>query len=87
VVSIILLSLFSISIVFYYFIQLSRYTFRSYDHLQAEIYTCTSNINTTENRSVFSRIDFLCIYFHRKMVVRPKHVAAKFNKIVKKLLK
>jgi hypothetical protein len=45
--------------------------FRSYDHLQAEIYT--AEINTTDNRSAAR-----C-----PMVVRPKHVAAKLNKIVK----
>jgi hypothetical protein len=29
----------SVSVVVYYFIQIIRYMFRSYDHLQAEIYT------------------------------------------------
>jgi hypothetical protein len=27
-------------------------------------------------------INFRCIYFHMKMVVRPKHVADNLNKIV-----
>jgi hypothetical protein len=35
-------------IVFYYFIQIIRYMFRSYDNLQAEI--CTSEINTIETK-------------------------------------
>jgi hypothetical protein len=42
---------------------------------------------TTDNRLVGSCINFRCIYFRLKMVLRPKHVAAKLNKIVKKLLK
>jgi hypothetical protein len=33
--------------------------------------------------SVVSRINFRCIYFRLKIVVRPKHVLAKLNKIVK----
>jgi hypothetical protein len=32
------------------------------------------------NGSVVSGINFFHIYFHLKMVVRPKHVAAKLNK-------
>jgi hypothetical protein len=34
-----------ISIVVYYFIQIIRYMFRSYDHLQTEVYTSEININ------------------------------------------
>jgi hypothetical protein len=59
--------------------------FRSYDHPQAQLYA--SEINTTGTRSIFffvSRINFQCTYFHLKIVVRPKYVAAKLNKIVKK---
>jgi methionine synthase II (cobalamin-independent) len=32
---------------------------------------------------VASHVNFQCIYFHMKMVVRPKHVADNLNKIVK----
>jgi hypothetical protein len=32
----------------------------------------------------FSHVNFLFIYFHFKMVVRPKHVSDNLNKIVKK---
>jgi hypothetical protein len=46
------------------FIQIIRYMFRSYDHLQVEIHIGKF------------------IYFRLKMVVRPKHVADNFNKIV-----
>jgi hypothetical protein len=63
----------SVSIVVYYFIQIIRYMFRSYDHLQAEIYT--SEINMTY-------VNFRCIYFHLKMVVRAKYVADNLNKII-----
>jgi hypothetical protein len=31
-------------------------------------------------------VNFRCIYFRLKMAVRPKHVAAKLNKIVKSYL-
>jgi hypothetical protein len=31
---------------------------------------------------LFSHVNFRCIYFHLKMVVRPKHVADNFSKIV-----
>jgi hypothetical protein len=41
--------------------------FRSYDHLQAEIYTSEINVN---------------VNFRLKMVVRPKYVADNLNKIV-----
>jgi hypothetical protein len=41
--------------------------FRSYDHLQAEIYTLEINV----------------LIFTLKMVVRPKHVEDDLNKIVK----
>jgi hypothetical protein len=32
-------------------------------------------------------VNFLCVYFLLKIVVRPKHVADNLNKIVKKLFK
>jgi hypothetical protein len=46
--------------------------FRSYDHHQAEIYTS----------EMASHVNFRCIYFHLKMVVRPKQAADNLNKIV-----
>jgi hypothetical protein len=42
-----------------------------------------SHAHNLFNGSVDSRINFHCIYFHQKMVVRSKHVAAKLNKPVK----
>jgi hypothetical protein len=45
---------------FYCFIQLSRYKFRSYDHLQTEIYT--AEINATDNRSVAVQIPILATF-------------------------
>jgi hypothetical protein len=57
--------------------------FRSYVHLQVEIYvvgrsTRIPNILKKKREgSVSNRVNFHCIYFHLKGVVRPKHVAAK----------
>jgi hypothetical protein len=50
--------------------------FRSYDHLQAEIYILQININININ------INFHCIYLHLKIAVRPKHVADNLKKTV-----
>jgi hypothetical protein len=38
-------------------------------------------------KTIFKRkyVNFRCIYFHLKMVVRPKHVADNFNKLVNNL--
>jgi hypothetical protein len=36
-----------------------------------------ANKYSKKNRSFVSRVNFHCKYFHLKMVVRPKHVAAK----------
>jgi hypothetical protein len=44
-------------------------------HLQVEIHT--SEIN------MVSHVNFLCIYFHPKMVALLKHVVDNLNKIVK----
>jgi hypothetical protein len=71
--------------------------FQSYDHLQVEINTL--EINMTRLFILFfysfvrircyisletaSHVNFQCIYFHLKMVVRPKHVVDNLNEIVK----
>jgi hypothetical protein len=63
-------------LVFYYFVQIIRYMFWPYNHLQVEIYALEINMFNIN-------INFQCTYFRMKMVVRPKHVADNLNKIVK----
>jgi hypothetical protein len=55
--------------------------FRSYDHLHAEIYTYEINITLTLEVKLTFEINFQCVFFRLKMVVRPKHVVNNLNKI------
>jgi hypothetical protein len=63
--------------------------FRSYDHLQTNIFATrrnysADNLNKTVNNYyvMLSHANFRRIYSRMKMVVRPKQVADNLNKIV-----
>jgi hypothetical protein len=70
--------------------------FRSYDHLKGKyiprkltrlsadhLYVLQELTTIIYQLICCSHVNFRCIYFHLKMVVRPKHVADNFNKTVK----
>jgi hypothetical protein len=52
-----------VSILVYYFIQIIRYMFRSYDHLQVEIYTAEFTLVITRVIWLYLKINSICFNY------------------------